>query len=163
MNVRALIKPVALGLLVLGQALASEPDFARESRLADEIVDVIFDGDPVWLEADGREFLGIYTEADDSTAAVIILHGRGFHPDWADTVNPLRVGLVERGYDTLSLQMPVLEKDARYYDYVPVFSLRTCPHRVGYPIFAGAGKTEDCFAGPQLWRTYGDGLDCRES
>lgn len=122
MNVRALIKPVALGLLlVLGQALASEPDFARESRLADEIVDVIFDGDPVWLEADGREFLGIYTEADDSTAAVIILHGRGFHPDWADTVNPLRVGLVERGYDTLSLQMPVLEKDARYYDYVPVF------------------------------------------
>jgi hypothetical protein len=122
MSVRALIKPAVLGLLlVLGQALASEPDFARESRLADEIVDVILDGDPVWLAADGRKFLGIYTEADDSAAAVIILHGRGFHPDWADTVNPLRVGLVERGYDTLSLQMPVLVKDARYYDYVPVF------------------------------------------
>jgi len=122
MSVRRLIQAVALGfLLALGQAIASEPDFAREARMADEIVDVILDGDPVWLAADGREFLSIYTEADDAGTAVIILHGRGFHPDWVDTVNPLRVGLVERGYDTLSLQMPVLEKDASYYDYLPVF------------------------------------------
>jgi pimeloyl-ACP methyl ester carboxylesterase len=111
-----------LFLLSPGQIVAAEPDFARETRLADEIVDVILDGDPEWLEADGREFLSIYTEADDSRAAILILHGSGFHPDWADTVNPLRVGLVERGYSTLSLQMPVLEKDATYYDYVPIFS-----------------------------------------
>ena len=105
----------------LGQAIAADPDFEREARLADEIVDVILDGEPEWLEADGREFLSIYTEAEDPAVAVLILHGRGFHPDWADTVNPLRVGLVERGYSTLSLQMPVLAKDARYYDYVPIF------------------------------------------
>jgi len=105
----------------LGQAAAAAPDFDREARLADEIIDVILDGDPEWLEADGREFLSIYTEAEDSAAAVLILHGRGFHPDWVDTVNPLRVGLVERGYSTLSLQMPVLAKDAKYYDYVPIF------------------------------------------
>ena len=121
MNVRTIIKPCALVLLLcVGQAAASEPDYARETRLADEIVDVILDGDPVWLEAGGREFLSIYTEAEDYNVAVIILHGRGFHPDWADTISPLRVDLVERGYSTLSLQMPVLEKDAKYYDYVPV-------------------------------------------
>ena len=108
-------------LFYLGQAVAAEPDFEREARLADEIVDVILDGEPEWLEADGREFLSIYTEAEDAAAAVLILHGRGFHPDWADTVNPLRVGLAERGYSTLSLQMPVLAKDAKYYDYVPIF------------------------------------------
>ena len=114
--------PVILMLVFyLGQAAAAEPDFDREARLADEIIDVILDGDPEWLEADGREFLSIYTEAEDSAAAVLILHGRGFHPDWVDTVNPLRVGLVERGYSTLSLQMPVLAKDAKYYDYVPIF------------------------------------------
>jgi len=101
--------------------IAAEPDYQREARLADQIVDMIFDGEPVWLEADEREFLGIYTEADDARAAVVILHGRGFHPDWADTVNPLRVGLAELGYNTLSLQMPVLEKDSSYYDYVPIF------------------------------------------
>jgi len=108
-------------IFFLGQAVAADPDYEREARLADEIVDVILDGDPEWLEADGREFLSIYTEAEDSAVAVIILHGRGFHPDWADTVNPLRVGLVEHGYSTLSLQMPVLAKDAKYYDYVPIF------------------------------------------
>ncbi len=102
-------------------ARAIGPDYAREQRLADEIVDIIFDGEVEWLEADGREFLSIYTEADDPRTAVVILHGRGFHPDWADTVNPLRVGLAERGYSTLSLQMPVLDKETKYYDYVPIF------------------------------------------
>lgn len=112
------------GLLLLSclnPLLASEPDYAREARLADEIVDTILDGDAEWLQADGREFLSIYTEADEPGTAVLILHGRGFHPDWADTVNPLRVGLVEQGYSTLSLQMPVLHKEAKYYDYVPIF------------------------------------------
>lgn len=122
MSASAVVKPLVLVLLFFtGQALASEPDYEREARLADEIVDVILDGDPVWLASGEREFLSIYTEADEPGAAVLILHGRGFHPDWADTINPLRVGLVDRGYSTLSLQMPVLEKDARYYDYVPVF------------------------------------------
>ena len=102
--------------------LAAQPDYAREQRLADQIVDMIFDGEPVWLAADEREFLGIYTPADTPKPAVIILHGRGFHPDWADAVNPLRVGLVEHGYSTLSLQMPVLAKDSKYYDYVPLFT-----------------------------------------
>ena len=115
------IPGILMLVFYLGQAVAVEPDFEREVRLADEIIDVILDGEPEWLEADGREFLSIYTEAEDSAVAVLILHGRGFHPDWADTVNPLRVGLVERGYSTLSLQMPVLAKDAKYYDYVPIF------------------------------------------
>jgi pimeloyl-ACP methyl ester carboxylesterase len=122
MNVNTICR---LGILMfvfyLGQVAAVEPDFDREARLADEIVDVILDGEPEWLDADGREFLSIYTEAGDSRPAILILHGRGFHPDWADTVNPLRVGLVEHGYSTLALQMPVLEKDAKYYDYVPIF------------------------------------------
>ena len=39
---------------------------------------------------------------------MIILHGRGYHPDWAEVANPLRVGLAE-GWNTLSLKMPVLD------------------------------------------------------
>jgi len=104
-------------------ALAS--DLAREKRLADEIVDAILDGDAVFLKAKVDEseldFLSIYTEADDAKGTAIILHGRGFHPDWPDAINPLRVGLTESGWNTLSVQMPVLEKAAKYYDYVPLF------------------------------------------
>jgi len=113
-------------LAMAGPSAASQPDFAREERLAAEIVDGIFDGAVEWLQADGRRFLGIYAAPDHPAAAVVILHGRGFHPDWADAVNPLRVGLLEHGYATLSLQMPVLAKDATYYDYLPIF-----PHAHG--------------------------------
>lgn len=109
-------------MVLVVPVFAAEPDFAREERLADEIIDVILDGDPEWLNADGREFLSIFTAAKDADTALIILHGRGFHPDWADTVHPLRVGLAENGYSTLALQMPVLHKGAKYYDYVPIFS-----------------------------------------
>lgn len=108
-------------LLLAVSAGAGEPDYAREERLAEQIVDMIFDGEPLWLEADGRRFLGIYLPAGEIGTAVVILHGRGFHPDWTDAVNPLRVGLAEQGYATLSLQMPVLGKDAKYYDYIPIF------------------------------------------
>ena len=102
---------------------ASAQDLERERRLEAEIVDYILDGEPVHLDADGHSFLGIHTEAngDGPRRAVIVLHGRGFHPDWAEVAAPLRVELPEHGWETLSLQMPVLEKAARYYDYVPVF------------------------------------------
>ena len=49
-----------------------------------------------------------------------MLHGRGFHPDWPEVAAPLRAALPEHGWETLSLQMPVLEKSAKYYDYVPI-------------------------------------------
>jgi len=113
------IFPAILLLIVCISAQAS--DLARETRLKDQIIDAILDGEPHMLKASGHEFLGIYTEADEPRGAVLILHGRGYHPDWQDVVNPLRVGLAEQGWNTLSIQLPVLEKDAKYYDYVPIF------------------------------------------
>jgi pimeloyl-ACP methyl ester carboxylesterase len=98
-------------------------DYEREKRLEDQIIEVIFDGEPVYLETDTRKFLSVYmeTEQEQKKGAVIILHGRGYHADWRDVVQPLRVGLPEHGWDTLSLQLPVLHKQAKYYDYVPLF------------------------------------------
>ena len=78
------------------------------------------DGDAEFLSADGHEFLAIYTEADEAKGGVVIMHGRGFHPNWSDVAYPLRVGLPERGWNTLSIQMPVLDKEARFYDYLEI-------------------------------------------
>lgn len=108
-------------LFMAHSSVVYSSDLMREQRMTDEIVDVIIDGDAVFLEADSHKFLSLYAEADDARGVVIILHGRGFHPDWQDTVNPLRVGLTEFGWNTLSVQMPVLEKQAKYFDYVPLF------------------------------------------
>jgi predicted alpha/beta hydrolase family esterase len=118
--IKFIVLPFVICLTYLSPVSAA--DLAREKRMADEIVDVILDGDAVFLEVDDHQFLNIYTEADKAKGVAIILHGRGFHPDWQDTVNPLRVGLTEFGWNTLSVQMPVLEKQAKYYDYVPLFS-----------------------------------------
>lgn len=109
-------------LFVSGYVFAAA-DYEREKRLENQFIDVIFDGEVVRLDADGREFVAIHMEAEEEPkkGGVIILHGRGFHADWKDVAHPLRVGLPAHGWDTLSLQLPVLEKQAKYYDYVPLF------------------------------------------
>jgi hypothetical protein len=98
-------------------------DLAREKRLSDQIIDSILDGEAVFLKTEQHKFLSIYmeSESDSPKGAAIILHGRGYHPNWKDVVYPLRTGLPDHGWHTLSLQMPVLEKTAKYFDYIPVF------------------------------------------
>ena len=115
--------PLSMGFALIASStlLAAEPDLEREQRMADEIVDVIWDGEAIELEAEGHNFLAIYMEADEPKGTVVIAHGRGYHPDWETVVNPLRIGLAEAGWNTLSIQMPVLEKSAKYYDYVEIF------------------------------------------
>ena len=112
-----------LAALTAAPRLAAAQDLERERRLEAEIVDMIIDGEPVHLDADGLPFLALHTEAADggSGRAVLVMHGRGFHPDWPEVAAPLRAELPEHGWETLSLQMPVLGKTAKYYDYVPVF------------------------------------------
>jgi pimeloyl-ACP methyl ester carboxylesterase len=107
--------------LVLFSAVVDSADLEREKRMALEIADSIFDGEVEMLKDGDHDFLSIYTEAEEATRGVLIIHGRGFHPDWVDTVQPLRVGLVDYGWNTLSIQMPVLGKTAKYYDYLPIF------------------------------------------
>lgn len=102
-------------------AATTKPNYVRERRLGNEIRGNIVDGEILFLHGGGRNFMSIQTDADEARGGAIILHGRGFHPDWADTIHPLRTGLAEEGWTTLSLQMPVLDKDAKYYDYVPLF------------------------------------------
>lgn len=113
----------ALFFVLACQPAVGGSDLEREQRIHDQIVDAIFDGEPLTLHADGHDFLAIHMETDEEPrrGAAIILHGRGLHPDWETVVQPLRTALPEHGWDTLALQMPVLEKEAKYYDYVPIF------------------------------------------
>ena len=113
-------------LLVITLAVLSfttqASDLGKEKRWADQIVDAILDGDAVWLDDGNSEFLGIYTEAvEDKGRAVIVMHGTGIHPDWQQVVQPLRVGLTEYNWNTLSIQMPVLANEAEYPEYAPLY------------------------------------------
>jgi len=110
-------------MLLFTASIAQASDIAKEKRWAEQIVDAIFDGEPVSLKEGDLEFLAIYTPSATSNIAdaAILLHGLGVHPDWDQVIRPLRTGLPELGWSTLSLQMPVLANDAGYEEYAPLF------------------------------------------
>jgi pimeloyl-ACP methyl ester carboxylesterase len=100
---------------------ASEPDYAREKRWADEVTPGLVVGDAIYLQQkNGHKFLAIYTEAPNAPAAVIVVHGLGVHPDWA-LIGALRSGLADDGYTTLSVQMPVRAANALTEEYPGLF------------------------------------------
>ncbi|HVE48861.1 MAG TPA: DUF3530 family protein [Casimicrobiaceae bacterium] len=98
-------------------------DAAREKRHADQVIASLVVGDPVWLTTPkGHRFLALLVETPKPKGAVILTHGPGWHPDYGLT-GELRMALADRGYVTLSLQMPVLgaeeEDGAKYRDVFP--------------------------------------------
>ena len=108
-----------LFLLFSGSLIAS--DELREARLVEEIETNLFDGEVISLGSDDEQFAAVEMISEDPPrGGIILLHGRGFHADWPENIGPLRVGRSEAGWQTLSLQLPVLEKTAKYFDYLPV-------------------------------------------
>jgi alpha/beta superfamily hydrolase len=108
-------------LLVIAMAAlpAAAQDYAREKRWSDEVVPGLVVGDAVWLETSaGRRFLAIHARADKPRGALVIVHGIGVHPDHG-VIGVLRTKLTERGWTTLSIQMPVQAADARSEAYYP--------------------------------------------
>ncbi len=113
------IAVAAAALAVSATAHATDP--GKEERWAAQVEANLFEGEMVWLEADGHRFLGVLTEAAAPRGSVVVAHGTGVHPDWQQVINPLRVGLAERGWTTLSIQMPVLANDVSHEEYRAVF------------------------------------------
>lgn len=103
-------------------ASISAADLEKETRMKNQIIDYIMDGDAILLKDGKHEFLSIFMESESQPAkgTVIIMHGRGYHPNWPELVYPLRTGLPEHGWNTLSIQMPVLDNDATFYDYLEI-------------------------------------------
>lgn len=117
--IQTFLAALILSLVWALPAVAS--DYAREKKWADEIVPGIVVGDPVYLETPRghHKFLTLFTPAGPDKA-IIVVHGLGIHPDWG-LIGSLRSELADRGYTTLSIQMPVLAADAKSEAYPPTF------------------------------------------
>jgi pimeloyl-ACP methyl ester carboxylesterase len=114
----------ALLLLSASPSTASTSDLEREKIWADQIVDFLIAGEAVWLEAKGVRFLAIATRPQKTQPpperALVLLHGRGVHPAWG-FIDTLRIDLADRGWHTLSLQMPILGPDVPLREYAATF------------------------------------------
>lgn len=112
-------------LIALAALLASlgalAADYGREQKWSEEVLPSVLVGDPVWLaQANGHKFLGLYTPVEHAKAGLVVVHGLGVHPDWG-LIGMLRQQLPEAGYATLSVQMPVLQAEAKIEAYPPTF------------------------------------------
>lgn len=93
--------------------LAQAADPAREGEVAAQLSGALKTGRVVWLESAGGKFMGIVTEAStpQRLGAVVLLHDLEGHPDWPRVISPLRRALPEAGWQTLSIQLPLLSPD----------------------------------------------------
>lgn len=98
-------------LLIFLAQTASAANLSREQRISEGLEAMISEGNPVWLEAESIRFLGIHrqTTAAKRMGGVILLHDNSTHADWHEVINPLRRYLTKRGWDTLSIQIPITD------------------------------------------------------
>ena len=119
----AFVAAIVMMLATLtNDAFGAVADTARENRWAEQVVPQLVVGDAVWLATKRHpRVLAIFTESSATTRnAVIIVHGLGVNPDW-NLIGVLRTALADRGFATLSVQMPVLAADAPRDDYASLF------------------------------------------
>jgi hypothetical protein len=110
-------------LVIATKAIAGAAiDYEREDRWTREVVPSLVVGDAVFLTTPERaKVLAIVTEPQSvPRGSVILVHGQGVQPDYG-VIGALRSGLADVGYETLSVQMPVLAADARREDYAATF------------------------------------------
>jgi len=114
--------------VLTANSLCFASDIAKEKRWADQVTDSLMDGEVVYLTNEEQEFLALDMPPEEginkkaAETGVIVIHGIGVHPNWAEVVQPVRIRLSEAGWHTLSIQMPVLENDAGFNDYLPLMN-----------------------------------------
>ncbi|MGZ5075479.1 MAG: DUF3530 family protein [Methylobacter sp.] len=139
-------------MLVLDNACLAG-DEKREADFAERIGKTLSMGKAVWLDAEGKKFLGLYTETEKifGHGVAIILHDMDGHPDQQQLIHELRTLLPEHHWATLSLQMPLRETGAEQDEYYALFP------EAAARIFAGIDYVKGNGAGSVVVVGYGLG------
>jgi pimeloyl-ACP methyl ester carboxylesterase len=93
--------------------VAENTDHEWESQIAQKLLEETIIGEIIWCKAGENSFITLFTgqPAHGTRGAAIILHGMGSHPDWPEVIAPIRLTLPDRGWSTLSVQLPVLNPE----------------------------------------------------
>jgi acetyl esterase/lipase len=123
-----ILRYLLLGVVALN-ITANAASSIQEAEIAREIKKNRHLGEIIELTAGDHQFLAIYQETalPVKQGGLIILHGTGQNPDSPAVIHPIRTGLTDSGWDTLSLQMPVVALETNptaITDLQPEASLR---------------------------------------
>ncbi|MES9991707.1 MAG: alpha/beta fold hydrolase [Candidatus Thiodiazotropha sp.] len=104
-----LIRCLLLLLIVSMANSLQAANLSREQRISEGLEARLSAGSAVWLEAESVRFLAIHQASSSSVryGGAILLHDSNSHADWHEVINPLRRHLTKRGWETLSLQLPL--------------------------------------------------------
>lgn len=141
MKIRLLVFVFCMTHFLGGVCLAG--DQKREAEFAADINKTLAMGKAVWLESEGKKFLGLYTEIEKvaGNGVVIILHDMDGHPNQQQLIYGLRVFLPEHNWATLSLQMPLREAGAEKEDYYALFPEAAARIQAGIDYLKANGAT----------------------
>lgn len=112
-----------LALFLCSALTCVASDEKREAEFATDIQKTLNVGHAVWLDANGKKFLGLYTDTPKNPRAgvIILLHDVGGHPNQQAIIKNLRAFFPEHHWATLSIQMPIREESAPVHDYYALF------------------------------------------
>jgi pimeloyl-ACP methyl ester carboxylesterase len=87
---------------------ATAANLSQEQRISHRLNGPDLIGEALWLTAGQVRFFAIFqkSNAERVLGNAILLHEAGNHADWPEVTAPLRHHLADRGWDTLSLQLP---------------------------------------------------------
>jgi len=102
-------------LLLLQSYAALATNYYAEEQISRILQQEVDPKEIVWLDPDKPlKHIALYKEAQgiDVLGSILILADLNHHPDWPHIIRPLRNDLANHGWNTLSLQMPIKEKQA---------------------------------------------------
>ena len=116
------MRRIALFVPLFAAAFAAlAQDYAREERWKSEVLASLMVGEALQIAPpSGRSFLGLHTAGKPEKPAIVLVHGRGVHPDHG-VIGTLRASLSDRGFTVLSIQMPVLAGEPEGEAYRALF------------------------------------------
>lgn len=132
---------LALGVMMVTQSVhARVSDPVAEKEMTDLISDQLVVGDIHWLEADGLKFMSVHARTDKpARGTVIVIHNLRHHTNTLELVEPLSRDLLEYGWDTLYIQMPVLSTDTGMRDHAVVLDESPARIRAAIKFLKGQG------------------------
>lgn len=102
---------------------ASVVEPSREEEMSKLVEANLQSGEAIWLGNVDDAFLSLYEEdtSRNTQGGVLILHDLGANANWPQLILPLRLTLAEKGWHTLSIQLPMVSPDADKQDYLKLF------------------------------------------